>query len=132
MPKSYAERACKQFAQLGARGHSLLFASGDRGVGLNNTCLSNDGKNTTMFIPSFPASCPYVTTVGATHEFQPEVVAFRPRTVDAAGNVREVYSSGSGFSNYFSRPQYQDNVVSNYVKNLKGEYDGLYNKGRAK
>ena len=62
VPKSYAERACKQFAQLGARGHSLLFSSGDRGVGLNNTCLSNDGKNTTMFIPSFPAGCPYVVS----------------------------------------------------------------------
>ena len=63
VPKSYAERVCKQFAQLGARGISILFASGDRGVGVNGTCLSNDGKNTSMFTPLFPSGCPYVTTV---------------------------------------------------------------------
>jgi len=132
VPQAYAIRVCAQMAALGARGVSLLFASGDRGVGVNNTCLSNDGKNTSMFIPSFPASCPYVTTVGATHQFEPEVVAFRPGYYGADGNYREIYSSGGGFSNYFPRPDYQDRVVSSYVKNLNGLYDGLYNKsGRA-
>lgn len=132
VPEAYAKRVCAQMAQLGARGVSLLFASGDRGVGINNTCVSNDGKNTTMFVPSFPASCPYVTTVGATHQFEPEVVAFRPGYFGADGGYREIYSSGGGFSNYFSRPDYQDHVVSKYVRNLDGLYDGLYNKkGRA-
>jgi len=29
-------------------------------------------------------------------------------------------------------PEYQQKTVNNYIKNLKGEYDGLYNKtGRA-
>lgn len=129
VPKAYAERVCKQFAQLGARGVSVLFASGDRGVGINNTCISNDGKNTTMFVPLFPPGCPYVTTVGATHQFEPEVVAFRPGYFGADGRYREIYSSGGGFSNYFSTPSYQQKVVSQYVKNLNGLYDGLYNKG---
>ncbi|OCK85204.1 tripeptidyl-peptidase 1 precursor [Lepidopterella palustris CBS 459.81] len=128
VPQSYAERVCKQFAQVGARGTSLLFSSGDRGVGFPGTCVSNDGKNTTMFIPDFPASCPYVTTVGATKEFEPEVVAYRAPYTDAAGNFHGLYASGSGFSNYFPRPQYQEKVVSEYIKNLQGEYDGLYNK----
>ena len=58
VPKSYAERVCKQFAAIGARGTSLLFSSGDNGVGSfeGSECLSNDGKNTTKFLPSFPAS----------------------------------------------------------------------------
>lgn len=132
VPQAYAERVCKQFAQLGARGVSVLFASGDRGVGLNATCFSNDGLNTHKFLPSFPASCPYVTTVGATHEFEPEVVAFRAGTSRPDGSFREVYSSGGGFSEYFSRPAYQEKVVSQYVKELNGTYNGLYNsKGRA-
>ena len=130
VPKAYAERVCKQFALLGARGVSVLFASGDRGVGVNGTCLSNDGKNTRKFIPLFPSGCPYVTTIGATHEFQPEVVAFRAATYNATGGkIREIYASGSGFSNYFSRPAYQKKVVDAYVKDLKGKFDGLYNKG---
>ena len=48
------------FAQLGVMGVSLLFASGDGGVGgvgLVNACLSNDGMNRTEFLPTFPASC---------------------------------------------------------------------------
>jgi tripeptidyl-peptidase-1 len=38
------------------------------------------------------------------------------------------WSSGSGFSNYFSAPDYQKKEVTTYIKNLKGKYDGLYNK----
>lgn len=52
VPRSYAERVCKQFAQVGARGTTLFFSSGDHGVGSTNTCFSNDGKNTTKFLPS--------------------------------------------------------------------------------
>ncbi len=49
---------------LGARGTSILFSSGDGGVGdgdsdpRTQTCITNDGKNRTRFMPSFPASCP--------------------------------------------------------------------------
>ena len=47
---------CSGFAKLGVRGSSVLFSSGDYGVG-GGSCSSNDGKNTTEFIPIFPASC---------------------------------------------------------------------------
>jgi tripeptidyl-peptidase-1 len=58
VPQAYAERVCKQFAAVGARGTSLLFSSGDNGVGSFDPaeCISNDGKNTTKFLPAFPAS----------------------------------------------------------------------------
>lgn len=58
VPKSCAERVCRQFAAVSARGTSLLFSSGDKGVGSfdGSECLSNDGKNATKFLPSFPAS----------------------------------------------------------------------------
>lgn len=50
----------------GARGVSLLFGSGDNGVGdgqatfnaSTTECIANDGTNRTTFIPLFPASCP--------------------------------------------------------------------------
>lgn len=128
VPKSYAIRVCNGFAQLGARGVSLLFASGDHGVGENGTCISNDGKNTTMFVPGFPAGCPYVTAVGATYQFEPEVVAFRPGYVTQNGTYQPIYASGGGFSNYFPRPSYQDSVVQGYITGLNGTYNGLYNK----
>lgn len=66
VPYSYAKVVCSQFAQLGARGVSVIFASGDGGVSgtkPGGACISNT-NNRTAFIPHFPASCPYVTTVG--------------------------------------------------------------------
>lgn len=119
VPYSYAHKVCRQFAQLGARGVSLLFASGDSGVGPNGKCFTNDGTNRSTFLPEFPAGCPYVTTVGGTRNVNPEIVAHNPRNR---------YTSGGGFSNYFRRPSYQHAVVPQYVKSLNSTFDGLYNK----
>ena len=120
VPRGYAQKVCKQFAQLGARGVSLLFASGDSGVGPNGAkCVTNDGKNTSTFLPEFPAGCPYVTTVGGTKNVNPEIVAH---------DDRNGYTSGGGFSNYFPRPAYQDSVVPKYVQSLGTTFEGLYNK----
>ena len=123
VPLSYATTVCKQFAQLGARGVSALFSSGDSGVGGDGTCVSNDGTNSSMFIPNFPTGCPYVTSVGATKNTDPEVAAF-----DASNG----FTSGAGFSNYFATPDWQKSTVDKYIASLNGTYDGLYNKsGRA-
>ena len=49
---------------VGARGVSVVFSSGDDGVGDGisdpafSFCISNDGKNKTEFIPTFPPTCP--------------------------------------------------------------------------
>jgi tripeptidyl-peptidase-1 len=61
VPEDYARSVCDLFAQLGAKGVSVLFSSGDAGVG-DGSCLSNDDPNRTQFIPIFPASCePFVS-----------------------------------------------------------------------
>ncbi|KAH9171769.1 subtilisin-like protein [Lactarius sanguifluus] len=103
-PKDYALQVCYLFAQLGARGASVLFASGDDGVG--------EGDCTARFTPTFPATCPYVTAVGGTTSFLPEVAASL---------------SGGGFSEYFPRPGYQQQAVSTFLDNLGLQYSGLYN-----
>ncbi|KAI9455152.1 tripeptidyl peptidase A [Lactarius psammicola] len=123
VPVDFARRVCGEFAQLGARGVSLLFSSGDGGVGDGNpdpatqTCFTNDGTNQTKFIPLFPASCPFVTAVGGTVHVPEVAVDF----------------SGGGFSNYFLRPIWQQIAVSKFLASLpKGTYEGLFNPfGRA-
>ncbi|KAF5373905.1 hypothetical protein D9758_000883 [Tetrapyrgos nigripes] len=116
VPSDYALTVCDAFAQIGARGSSIMFSSGDFGVG-GGDCQSNDGANQTRFQPAFPASCPWVTTVGGTTGVSPEVVAD---------------FSGGGFSNLFARPDYQADAVSEYLKDLGDEFQGLFNKtGRA-
>ncbi|KAJ6488213.1 subtilisin-like protein [Mycena vitilis] len=102
VPKDYANAVCQGFAKLGARGVSVIFSSGDQGLGTGNlpSCIANTGNNATTFLPNFPASCPYVTTVGETQGFFPQ------ETLSA---------SGAGFSYYFERPWYQDAAVSHYL-----------------
>ena len=75
-----------------------------------------------MFLPQFPSSCPYVTSVGATRNFDPEVAAFDPR-------FSTPFYSGGGFSNYFPRPSYQDAAIPYYLSTFVGNetYKGLYN-----
>jgi tripeptidyl-peptidase-1 len=120
VPFSYATAVCNGFAQLGARGISLFFGSGDSGVGTPGDCVANDGSNKSTFLATFPSTCPFITSVGAT-KLIPEVVA-----IDGS------FASGGGFSRYFPRPKYQDNAVQKYVKGLDGEFSGLFNPaGRA-
>ncbi|KAI0277733.1 subtilisin-like protein [Russula brevipes] len=111
VPEDYARSVCNLFARLGSMGVSVLFSSGDSGVG-GGSCHTNDGTNRVQFIPMFPASCPFVTTVGGTTQVNPEVA---------------VSFSGGGFSNYFSRPGYQDGAVSAYLGKIGNKNSGLYN-----
>ncbi|KIJ69790.1 hypothetical protein HYDPIDRAFT_77750 [Hydnomerulius pinastri MD-312] len=118
VPYSYATRVCDGFAALGARGVSLMFSSGDGGVGdgdadpATQECYANTGVNRTVFLPEFPAACPFVTSVGGTVNV--------PETA--------VFFSGGGFSNYFPRPEYQNSVVDEFLSKLApGTYEGLYN-----
>lgn len=118
VPEAYARRVCNEFAQLGARGISVIFASGDQGVGRDGNCKSNDGFEKPQFVPVFPASCPYVTSVGATRLVGPEVVGF---------DARARFVSGGGFSNYFSRPHYQNDQVPQYIEGLDRDLAPYYN-----
>jgi tripeptidyl-peptidase-1 len=118
VPEAYAKRVCNEFAQLGARGVSVIFASGDHGVGRNGHCRNDDGSEKPRFVPVFPASCPFVTAVGATRLVGPEVVAF-----DARGS----FVTGGGFSNYFARPRYQEHHVDQYLQSLDTDLSSYYN-----
>ncbi|CAH7666887.1 peptidase S8/S53 domain-containing protein [Phakopsora pachyrhizi] len=119
VPISYAKKVCKGFAQLGMRGISVIFSSGDYGVGQDGFCWANDGSNRTTFLPIFPASCPYVTSVGATENFSPEVAVSQK----GPGG----FYSGGGFSNYFKQPEWQRNDVFDYLGFLGEEtYSGMF------
>ncbi|KAF8322649.1 subtilisin-like protein [Clavulina sp. PMI_390] len=117
VPIDYATSVCNMYAQLGARGVSVLHSSGDLGAGAGpskNQSLTCGTPN--RFLSNFPASCPYVTSVGGTYMI--------PETTNTI--------SGGGFSDYFSRPSYQDSAVTQYLSGIGSTYDGMYNaSGRA-
>lgn len=109
-----AQTLCNAYAQLGARGTSILFASGDGGVSGPQKSDACDGQ---AFSPTFPSGCPFLTSVGSTQGISPETAAD--------------FSSG-GFSNIFTQPDYQADAVAGYLKQLGNTNQGLFNaKGRA-
>lgn len=110
VPETYSDSSCNLISQLGARGVSVIFSSGDSGVG--SSCQTNDGFNTTRFLPVFPAACPFVTSVGGTTHIEPE---------------EAIYFSSGGFSDRHRRPPYQDEAVKAYLEQLGDRWDGLYN-----
>ncbi|KAH9434302.1 hypothetical protein MCOR02_012551 [Pyricularia oryzae] len=115
VPREFAVKVCNMFGELGARGVSIFFSSGDEGPG--SACQSNDGKNTTRFDPAFPAACPYVTAVGGTRYVAPETGAAL---------------AGGGFSDIWPQPEWQKTAVEKYLSILGDKWKGLYNpSGRA-
>lgn len=115
VPKPYAERVCNMLGLLTKRGTSIIHSTGDGGSagGRVGNCRTKDGTNRKVTMSTFPASCPWVTAVGAvTNNAEP------PSGAD--------FSSG-GFSQYFERPAWQASAVDNYVKELDGHLDGYYN-----
>ncbi|RPD69200.1 family S53 protease-like protein [Lentinus tigrinus ALCF2SS1-7] len=108
-----ANTFCNAYAQLGARGTSVFFCSGDNGVysfSFNSLC------DATTFGATFPSTCPFLTSVGGTQNI-PEVAAS---------------FSGGGFSNIFAQPDYQSAAVEGYLDALGSTNDGLFNRtGRA-
>ncbi|KAJ7366057.1 family S53 protease [Mycena albidolilacea] len=95
MSKALAFKLCEAYAAFGARGTSILFASGDGGVegGQAQTC--------TKYQAAFPAGCPYLTAVGSVHGISPEIAS--------------TFSSG-GFSNYWGVADYQSDAVAAFLK----------------
>lgn len=76
----------------------MLESSGDLGVGAG--CLAPDNK-TVEFNAIFPATCPYLTSVGGTVDVTPEIAWD---------------GSSGGFSSYFPRPSFQAAAVEAYIK----------------
>lgn len=109
VPEAYARRVCFAFAQLSARGTTVVLGSGDQGLGRPGTCISNTTPKKPIYITKFPESCPFGVSVGATSGIAPERVAHNP----ANGFV-----SGAGFSRYFTQPDYQAEVVPAYFKTI--------------
>lgn len=112
VPLDYATHVCNLFSQLGARGVSVLVASGDSGVWDSN-CTFGAQK----FQTSFPAGCPWVTVVGGTQ-----------------GVPEQGWSdSGGGFSEVFGRPSYQNDTITKWLttSDAKANTKAFNSSGRA-
>jgi len=112
----YAARVDLEFAKLSARGMSIIVASGDDGSA--GFLARNDPMSgCSHAAPEWPASSPYVTTVGAT-----QLATDGSSTYEIVCSAREggVITSGGGFSDIYSRPVWQKDAVKAYLDNGVG------------
>jgi subtilase family serine protease len=93
--------ATTMFLQGAVQGQTFIASSGDQG---SEGCLNNDGNPSRLSV-NFPASDPYVLSVGGTTVFHP--LAQPP--VEAVWNEQgtPLGASGGGRSKFFNQPQYQ-------------------------
>lgn len=63
------------------------------------------------YFPSFPASCPYVTAVGATQLFLFVIGTEISASIDSGAG----FMTGGGFSSYYSSLSWQSSAVSSYL-----------------
>jgi tripeptidyl-peptidase-1 len=119
LPISYQRRQCAEFMKLGTMGVSVVVASGDSGVAgrggdpTPSNCLGPNGK---IFAPDFPASCPYITAVGATEMQSGSLPA------DHKEQAVTRFPSGGGFSNIYKAPDYQTQAVADYFAKAAPSY----------
>lgn len=145
-PEKYIHRLCNEFMKLGLQGTTFTISSGDYGVAaqpgsrapeysLSNGCVvvgsynktiagyrlhHPKGVNGTVFQGQFPATCPYILSVGATRLYpqqiytDPESVMQLPHLTGFYDKADIEFSSGGGFSNYFKQPSYQSKAVESY------------------
>ncbi|KAJ7843350.1 subtilisin-like protein [Mycena olivaceomarginata] len=121
-----AMRQCTEYGKLGMMGTSVFYSSGDNGVaGNGGVCLDSTlqpVENGTVFNPSFPSTCGFVTAVGATQILPGNTVN------DPESACEEVIFSGGGFSNIFPLPSYQAHAVTSFLTNHPPPYtNGEFN-----
>ncbi|KAL8914576.1 MAG: hypothetical protein Q9172_007052 [Xanthocarpia lactea] len=155
-PPQYLFRQCLEFLKLGLMGVTVLVSTSDWGTASGmepGFCLdeSNGVNNATTgeFNPSFPASCPWMTTVGGTqrttqpHQNFTTKIATTTRAYTSAKDPENptsetafyfatdnrTLSSGGGFSNMFPAPYYQiadiyryELTESEHLRTLAGKF----------
>eukprot|EP00913_Durusdinium_trenchii_P030922 g28962.t2 len=136
---AYQRRANLELAKLGLRGVTVLAASGDTGV-QGAAQAGGQPPRCAPFAAVWPASSPYVTAVGATMVSNHMSEVCNIDRIYAMGsnssmpfacpetNVGEIVcstqtgsmiTSGGGFSQRFARPDYQAEVIEEYLSQVK-------------
>merc|ERR1712110_614259 len=97
------------FAKLAAKGISIIIASGDSGSGYSP--FPNTHPHKPKLWPSWPASSPWVTSVGSTR--------FIKQSVSQPEMATDQFGSGGGFSADFTQFKAQASAVAQYLKVAK-------------
>jgi len=108
--KSVADTFNTEAMKLGTQGVTIFVSSGDDGVA---NFQARPKASACAYTPSFPASSPYVTAVGAT---QGGVTG--GSEVVCSSKTGGVITTGGGFSTQYTAPDYQKSAISSYFSSV--------------
>lgn len=122
----YEMRQCNEYLKFGLLGTTFVYSSGDYGVaGNSGECILPNGTYTApdattgRFNPSFPGTCPYITSIGATQVIPGSNIITDKLTGTQPEQASEtVIYSGGGFSNNFPMPSYQVSIIHSFAVTL--------------
>jgi len=127
MSSSYIHVFNTEVMKLGVMGVTILVSSGNDGAAGYDTKI---GDLSCGYFPIFPATSPFVTSIGATQGPESE-----EKEISCQSNRGGVITSGGGFSEKVMIPSFQYNAVSEYVKitqkKSKQPISGYNSTGRA-
>jgi tripeptidyl-peptidase-1 len=118
---SYALQFNVEAIKLGVMGTTIFVSAGDDGA---LSSLLRSDPHFCIYSPSFPATSPYVVSVGATQG--PE--ASPPKTERLCSTPNgAIITGGGGFSTIYAQPSWQSNVVNQYLANYGSNIHPGYN-----
>jgi tripeptidyl-peptidase-1 len=127
IPASYKASFDSAILSLVSMGGTVLVGSGDDGVG--GLPVYESGNRSCGYNPVWPATAPYVLSVGATQgpeSGMPEVTC----SYLTNGTI----TSGGGFSNMYAMPEWQKAAVDTYFDTVQGTtlepFEGYNRSGR--
>jgi len=103
--------------KLGAQGVSIFVSSGDDGVAGNG---ARGNASACGYEPSFPATSPYITAVGAT-----QGGPLGGEEVVCSGNTSGVITSGGGFSTFYDQPDWQASAAATFLSRDSAAVSGF-------
>jgi len=103
--------------KLGAQGVSIFVSSGDDGVAGNG---ARGNASACGYEPSFPATSPYITAVGAT-----QGGPLGGEEVVCSGNTSGVITSGGGFSTFYDQPDWQASAAATFLSRDSSAVSGF-------
>lgn len=108
LPSSLTTQFNTEAAKLGVLGVTVFVSSGDDGAAGSG---ARNAPKSCAYQPSFPATSPYVTAVGATQGPESNTAE-----VVCSSKTKGVITSGGGFSTKYAAPSWQTAAIAGYFK----------------
>lgn len=99
----------------------------DSSSSVGSTSWSGQSWKGSGYFPSFPSTCPWVTSVGGTMGADAIVPARGSKEIACQSQENGVITTGGGFSTYYPMPSWQKDAAQRYLSKTRSRVSDGYN-----